>query len=988
MRRKRALNVVLQVLLCLGPMLSPAESPAQGPNQSPDPRARKAQVSLKVGQPSIWSLAQAHYLLAVMRENNRALTTPLPSLNPNDVTGLRADIVTQLFGADVEFNGALGQQNRLATQQFQSDMARKQLAIVRLGDKSNEQQAVFDELNRVSKKVVALKATQADLTAIPDTQRTADQTSELAALKAKIDNLTQEQTLLTSQQTALATDITQLTTQASAAPSTTVPSLTGVFGTPTGQTGPNTTGLPLTNYLSTLLKTPTSFNAALAATTQLDNYIQMQYEIISKQLTLLRDEVGPGKRLVFLELPSSIYTVPGKSDDYLVDIQWQVNKYYGPEPTALLSGPEDVESDEKDLSTPVTLEYLNSPAAQTSANVTYQKLNTKLGTMRWVDIDGDANAAQLKSRFRTIDVIPRQSALNINDTNAKSTGLNLAGGFQWLTGIGAKVSYQRQHEVYQQFVHQESFVTGSGRGMHEFGWTFGPVPGTNRIAPGTRSTYAILVVPSRVLALGLRATGKTFEKKQAPDDQPIQLTDEQFQVLVPNKLTEGFWVDGIAYTPVPQGQRATVVLTGRYFSPLTGVLVNGAPLSRAVSIGKNESDRSTNVAGAQGEYEYLSPNKIVLSFSMGPDYTGTPLITLVTPEKTSAINYFDLQLNFDTDDPKRSLLDLSKTYPMFLHKLAISDIQMDDWLGGTRSIRLIGDGFRKDGEVAINGTALPVPKEAFRDTGRYEFSMSRETYSRIARAAENPDLTHDSAGKWLVRYRQRTDAGYDETLIQWARPVESQYDITSYNVEPRTGDAAMDVTISVTGNVVSAQANPYDLAVGPIIRTSEGPYLIRLTLKRDKDDVPLLLTRDDGLVKELIIQRPASPTIDALVNPQTGKAEGPAGTEHIIRILGKNLKHVVQVRLNSAEAQILGAEHNVLLVRTPKIEEGPAQVYLKSALTIQGKAVTNVHDFSYPNKATYTFRSRRRDGSRLSQVFSHAIKIGRPNIGSWLLYCE
>ena len=32
-------------------------------------------------------------------------------------------------------------------------------------------------------------------------------------------------------------------------------------------------------------------NPRLAATVKLDNYIQMQYELLAKQLTLLRDEV-------------------------------------------------------------------------------------------------------------------------------------------------------------------------------------------------------------------------------------------------------------------------------------------------------------------------------------------------------------------------------------------------------------------------------------------------------------------------------------------------------------------------------------------------------------------------------------------------------------------------------------------------------------------------------------------------------------------------
>jgi hypothetical protein len=59
----------------------------------------------------------------------------------------------------------------------------------------------------------------------------------------------------------------------------------------------------------------------LAATTVLDNFIGMQYEIIAKQLTLLRDEVGPEYRIIFLELPALIYTAASKGDDYIAQVQ-------------------------------------------------------------------------------------------------------------------------------------------------------------------------------------------------------------------------------------------------------------------------------------------------------------------------------------------------------------------------------------------------------------------------------------------------------------------------------------------------------------------------------------------------------------------------------------------------------------------------------------------------------------------------------------------
>jgi tetratricopeptide (TPR) repeat protein len=74
----------------------------------------------------------------------------------------------------------------------------------------------------------------------------------------------------------------------------------------------------------------------LDASSVLDNHIQMQYEIIAKQLTLLRDEVGPGERLVFLELPQSIYTTPGSGDEKMAQSWWHVNGYTKTDPLVRL----------------------------------------------------------------------------------------------------------------------------------------------------------------------------------------------------------------------------------------------------------------------------------------------------------------------------------------------------------------------------------------------------------------------------------------------------------------------------------------------------------------------------------------------------------------------------------------------------------------------------------------------------------------------------
>src|SRR5205085_3007864 len=71
------------------------------------------------------------------------------------------------------------------------------------------------------------------------------------------------------------------------------------------------------------------FNQApkINASLQLDNFLQMQYEIISKQLSLLRDELGPGERLVFLELPQTVNVAHHEADSKWAQSWWKIAGY-------------------------------------------------------------------------------------------------------------------------------------------------------------------------------------------------------------------------------------------------------------------------------------------------------------------------------------------------------------------------------------------------------------------------------------------------------------------------------------------------------------------------------------------------------------------------------------------------------------------------------------------------------------------------------------
>ncbi|HJQ24144.1 MAG TPA: hypothetical protein VKA60_09540 [Blastocatellia bacterium] len=992
------------------------------------PPNNKAQITLTIGQPSIWSLAQAHYLLAKMRDADKDLapTTTL-SLNPNDTNGFRFDVLRQVFGGEGGFNGVAGAQNQAEMDRFQQDVARRQTARTRLDEALDQRQIVFTQLARVSRKLAAAQVEEDDLNAIPEKDRPDDFKTQLQNVQKKIKDLKAAQAELQTQKEDIDGRISAFENDAKNSISS--PTLKGVFGDslPTGPAGLTSgTALPsdIGNVIDKILANPP--NARLNASTMLDNHIQLQYEIIAKQLTLLRDEIGPDQRLVFMELPLSLYTVPGKSDDYLVQIDWKVKSYYGLDPNLSPADKKQLQAQQaagEKSTMPLTLElidhlekkgikqrFLNFATGKTDAEIEalwqvrqaqleedkkeldsaiqdYQHLQTNLtgraapnpeavktlaqtladeyepfvrnpalAKMQWRNVDDEEN------NFRTLDIIPRQSALNVNAANASSTGFNLAAAFQWLTGIGARVSYQRQREVYEQFVNQEIFASGSGKGVNQFSWTFGPLPGTNRIAPGVKTTYAVLIVPKDALILTLHAQGISYKKKQSPDNNPIPLGDgKDFRIVVPDEQTEGFWLNAINYTPVVQGERVTAVLTGQYFSPQISVLVNGTPLTRVVSIGASSAGNSGT--GVQGVFEYLSSNEIVASFSMGSTYTGTPIITLITPEKTGPINYFkDLRINFRSSP--QSLNEASRREPMFLHHLEVSDVQVKPPDGdGGLTIHLIGDGFRNHGEVAINGIDVQEgngTKLQMLSTGAYEIKLNKKAINEIAEASGDPAHTRRDNIQWQIRYRQHTRQGYEYApVFNFSRVIVSDYDIVDFAPNATTGVARLVLKIYVPGQKQPPQAS-VDGSVGRVVSvTGDAPgyYRVTIDVNKDQDSFPLTVTREDGSQRTFDeIGLPEVPTITSVFKMGTTKAEGPSDTEHEVQIMGSHLKRVVQVMFNITPGQIIqGDNDNVLIVKTPKLD-GPTRVLLRTDVKLKGRPVTNIADLGTPEKATYTFK--------------------------------
>lgn len=986
-RYVRALAACLCACLLLGPLSAPAAADV------------KTQIKLNIGQPNVWSLSQAHYLLALLRDKNRSVAITQPTLDPNAVDGARIDILRTMLGIDAQFSAPQGLQNSVAQQQFNADFARKQAAITRIDELSRERLNVAREISRLESEL-------AKLPPAPEEDEEGDPAVERR--RAELTRIRDAQQALN---TTLQAEITTLTPQANATTALTGLSTTAPFGAPAALPNLPNDFSDIKSLVDKLLGN--TAQPKVNASQALDNYINIQYEKLAKELTLLRDEVGPSERLIFLELPSSLYTVPKKDDDIMVQLEWGVDEYVGLCPEKGEAG--EIEKlldaaraqlneldpqyareerlnaqgggDEADYSTttveqkpPLTDDVIDKflktrtkarmnlvdnvvlrdkyarlldaiegldasydslfgnkrisaaeesklePQAEMGLRMRrrrvalahrfaerlkaegadYESFKQKLTATEPADKDERAAFAELRrmlrlhptlrgsgrvglvdedgsvaprarpeeycvnpaetSKFRVVDIIPRQSALNVNDVHATQKGFALAAQFLAIFGFGGKVSYERQRTHYEQFINQDVFASGFGKGLSRFGWTMGPLPGTRRLAPGPRTTFAVMAIPKDAQRVTLRASGKAFKRTKDPNNDADSKrlngdTGETFDIMIPNEETEGFWVDSLNYTPVPKGQRVTVVIGGRYFSPLTGVMIDGIPLKRAIAIAKHESDTTTipNDTNSPGEYEYINSTQLVASFTRST--AGTPLITLVSPEKTATINYFrDLTINFHFTD---SLLHRSQIEPMFIDGFALTRLEVKGDPRGYDPVDavLIGTGLRRRAELSVNGLRIPDADVQLLNTGAYAFRVADP---------RDPELRYKP---WTVTYRVGQEAA-------------------SVVYDPST----------------------------------------------------------DGL-------RADSPTIESIENPTTGKAEGLVGGGYTVIIRGGNLQNVTQVTFGSARPVRLDAgtlrHPNVLLVKAPKGTEGGAQVLLEGYAG--GRAVSNILDFVTPGKAIFKY---------------------------------
>src|ERR1044072_3224612 len=290
----RRITFFLFFLLVAGPL----------PMRSVQAQERRV-IIVNAEQPNLWTLEQAHYLLAQMHRRNLDLRAKsLEQLDPNEIAGLRFDVMRMLVEFGATFNQADLATNRLLSENRTFNAERRQELLTERDGLRRESVNLAGEIEALQTE----KATTED----KDAQKVLE-----ARIAAKTNRLTRVDKEIETLNGELAT-------------------LNAPSGQPTATTGGATfdaSKLPKSDFdeafKAAAAKQIDKFNQSpqLNASLKLDNFLQMQYEIISKQLSLLRDELGPGERLVFLELPQTVNASHHESNKKWAQSWWKIAGY-------------------------------------------------------------------------------------------------------------------------------------------------------------------------------------------------------------------------------------------------------------------------------------------------------------------------------------------------------------------------------------------------------------------------------------------------------------------------------------------------------------------------------------------------------------------------------------------------------------------------------------------------------------------------------------
>ncbi len=482
----------------------------------------------------------------------------------------------------------------------------------------------------------------------------------------------------------------------------------------------------------------------------------------------------------------------------------------------------------------------------------------------WMGGEGVMMMPITDQTVRTVELIPRQSSLNVNDLKLRVRSGAFTAVASFLFGFGARLNIQRQREQFSQFVQQELYSAAFGKGSREFGWTFTPMPGTERLLPGVRTTYAVVVVPTEATSLLLQANGCYFPRDAyQPNDFNDTVNPSRWNVanrtsrncgvskafVVPIPVggsgRNDFFANRIFYRTVDKGERIVVSVHGTNFSAQTGVLVNGSPLTHAIGLAQPliRDDSQTGARTVEdlrgekvrGRIERIDSEQIVFSFEMPPNFTGTPTITLVAPGKAIDLNALRMEINGRPNTTLEALAErgASPHDPMFnLDPDADVQIQgIEAFLSPDgRRLRVVatGKGFDEDQPTFVNGVEV----------------LTAHITGNLIRA--EIDVTPDETVQLVLGADDR--AVKSKAIPNPALPRVTSVTIVSYKTATRRSPTAV-LIVKLEGSGFSEFLRP---SAGTLTQVSPSEAVLRI--ENPADITPLVLTDErTGFTANVVI---------------------------------------------------------------------------------------------------------------------------------------
>lgn len=235
-----------------------------------------------------------------------------------------------------------------------------------------------------------------------------------------------------------------------------------------------------------------------------------------------------------------------------------------------------------------------------------QRKNKLLSTQYSLTCTGGDAAPQV------LDLFPRNAAVNISNMKYRDSRFGLSALLSFFS-VGANAAYNREHLRITQTLGQSAYITGFGLETSSFGWVFSPSLGEEVVAPGDRTTFALIAAPEGCKEVRVHLVQAAWDKSpltsqdawdetKAAAQQPAIKNLQEWSAEPRAPLKCDKCIQRIAYTPVEfEGATPGVVTVSLNLKDVAldreqTVSVNGIIVKRA----RDTFGRATTAGGSGG----------------------------------------------------------------------------------------------------------------------------------------------------------------------------------------------------------------------------------------------------------------------------------------------------------------------------------------------------------------------------------------------------